>query len=97
MKNTFILDWFGKIYIWLKLWLKLRLNKKQFNVFGNRISKNVEFFIFRKKFNFKSSFCKISLEYLTNRIYTSIPYGKLEESWGDRSAKAEFYLLSIRE
>jgi hypothetical protein len=45
----------------------------------------------------KSSFCKISLEYLTNRIYTSIPYGKLEELWGDRSAKAEFYLLSIRE
>jgi hypothetical protein len=36
----------------------------------------------------KSSFCKISLEYLTNRIYTSIPYGKLEELWGDRSAKA---------
>ena len=59
--------------------------------------KILKFFILRKKFNFKSSFCKIFLEYLTNRIYTSIPYGKLEESWGDRSAKAEFYLLSITE
>ena len=41
-----------------------------------------------KKFNFKSLFCKISLENLTNRIYTSIPYEKLEESWGGKSEKA---------
>jgi hypothetical protein len=25
---TFSWDWFEKIYVWLKLWLKLRLNKK---------------------------------------------------------------------
>jgi hypothetical protein len=63
-------------------------------VFSNPVLKNIEIFYFEEKFNFKSSFCKI---FLTNRIYTSIPYGKLEESWGDRSAKAEFYLLSITE
>jgi len=28
IKNNFSWDWFGKIYIWLKLWLKLKLNKK---------------------------------------------------------------------
>jgi hypothetical protein len=28
IKNTFSWGWFGKIYVWLKLWLKLRLNKK---------------------------------------------------------------------
>jgi hypothetical protein len=66
-------------------------------VFSIPVSKNIEIFYFEEKFNFKSSFYKIFLEYLTNRIYTSIPYGKLEESWGDRSAKAEFYLLSITE
>jgi hypothetical protein len=28
IKSTFSCDWFGKVCVWLKLWLKLRLNKK---------------------------------------------------------------------
>jgi hypothetical protein len=28
IKSVFSCGWFGKIYVWLKLWLKLRLNKK---------------------------------------------------------------------
>jgi hypothetical protein len=28
IKSAFSCGWFGKIYVWLKLWLKLRLNKK---------------------------------------------------------------------
>jgi hypothetical protein len=28
IKSTFSCDWFEKIDIWLKLWLKLRLKKK---------------------------------------------------------------------
>jgi hypothetical protein len=28
IKSTYSWGWVGKIYVWLKLWLKLRLNKK---------------------------------------------------------------------
>jgi len=28
IKSTFSCDWFEKIGVWLKLWLKLRLKKK---------------------------------------------------------------------